>query len=248
MKVAIITYSLYGHITELAKAIKLGVEESGAAAQVDILRLSETLSDDLLEALSAPPKPSDIREVTHADLETYDAFLFGLPTRFGNFPSQFASFWDGTGPLWALGALHGKPVGFFVSTGTVGGGQEITIRNFLPNVVHHGLVYIPLPYGAAPGLFNMDEPRGGSPWGAGTFAGADGSRQPTELELQTARDQGKFFAPTALKIVSARTTNVATSTEATSSDVAETKAETKAEAKAPATTPAKESSKCCVIV
>jgi len=141
----------------------------------------------------APAKP-DYPIVDAEQLKEFDAFLFGVPTRFGNFPAQFKSFWDSTGGLWASGALIGKYAGVFVSTATPGGGQESTVMNSISTLTHHGMLFVPLGYGAAfPALSNLTEVRGGSPWGAGTFAGGDGSRQPSELELGLATTQGKRF-------------------------------------------------------
>ena len=122
----------------------------------------------------------------------YDAFLFGVPTRFGNFPAQWKSFIDGTGGLWAKQALRGKYAGVFVSTGTLGGGQETTAINTLSTLAHHGIIYVPFGYGH-PGLTTFDEIHGGSPWGAGTFAGSDGSRKVTDLEKAIAEQQGHDF-------------------------------------------------------
>jgi NAD(P)H dehydrogenase (quinone) len=190
-KVAIVIYSMYGHIAKMAESVKAGVESAGGA--VTIYQIPETLSNDVLGLLHAPPKP-DYPIITPADLPQFDAFIFGIPTRYGNFPGQWKAFWDGTGQLWASGALVGKYVSVFVSTGTLGGGQEATVMNSLSTFVHHGLVFVPLGYGEAFSMLaQVDEVRGGSPWGAGTFAGADGSRQPTELELKLATHQGKHF-------------------------------------------------------
>lgn len=190
-KVAIIIYSLYHHIATLAEAVKKGVEEAGG--QVDIFQVPETLSDEVLKLMHAPPKP-DYPIASKDTLVEYDAFLFGIPTRYGNFPAQFKAFWDTTGSLWVKGALYGKPAGVFVSTGTPGGGQETTVLNSLSTLIHHGMIFVPLGYAKTfPLLTNLDEVHGGSPYGAGTFAGADGSRKPTNLELEVAQIQGKSF-------------------------------------------------------
>lgn len=187
-KTAIIYYSLYHHIATLAKEAKVGVEKAGGVA--DLFQVSETLPDPLLKQLKAPPK------LDHpiADLNTlknYDAFLFGVPTRYGNMPAQLKTFWDGTGSLWASKALVGKPAGVFVSTGQ-NGGQESTVMSLLSTFVHHGMIFVPLGY-THPDISTITEIHGGSPWGAGTFAGADGSRKPTKLELEIANFQGEHF-------------------------------------------------------
>ncbi|EGV61164.1 flavodoxin-like fold protein [Yamadazyma tenuis] len=196
-KIAIIYYSLYKHVYKNALEIQKGIESAGGSAQV--LQIPETLPPNVLQLMHAPEKPSysEIPEAKVSDLTEYDAFVFGIPTRYGNFPAQWKSFWDQTGSLWAQSKLHGKPFGLFVSTGTPGGGQESTFMNALSSFIHHGMVYVPLGYGEAfPLLTNLDEVHGGSPWGAGTFAGADGSRQPTELEKQIHQIQGKNFYKT----------------------------------------------------
>ena len=193
-KVAIIIYSLYHHVAQLAEEEKKGIEAAGGRA--DIFQVAETLPQDVLTKMHAPARPN--YPIASADtLTQYDAFLFGIPTRFGNFPAQFKAFWDTTGGLWASGALHGKYAGVFVATGTQGGGQETTIVNSLSTLVHHGIIFVPLGYAKAFALqSNLEEIHGASPYGAGTFAGADGSRQPTKLEKEIAFAQGKAFFET----------------------------------------------------
>ena len=120
-----------------------------------------------MKLVKAPPKP-DIPIAEPKILNNYDAFLFGIPTRFGNMPAQWKGFWDGTGGQWARGDLRGKYAGVFVSTGTPGGGQETTVINTLSTLAHHGIVYVPFGYGS-PRLADLNEVHGGSPWGAGTL-------------------------------------------------------------------------------
>ncbi|KAM5534733.1 hypothetical protein V8D89_011597 [Ganoderma adspersum] len=197
-KVAIIIYTMYGHIAKLAESVKAGVESAGGSAT--IFQISETLPQDILEKMHAPAKP-DYPVIGPNDLPNYDAFIFGVPTRYGNFPAQWKNFWDATGQLWAGGKLHGKYVSVFVSSASPGGGQESTVIATLSTFTHHGLIFVPLGYAKAFGqLTNLSEVRGGSPWGAGTFAGADGSRQPTALELEIAQIQGKNFWETVSKV------------------------------------------------
>jgi NAD(P)H dehydrogenase (quinone) len=196
-RVAIIIYSMYGHIAKMAESVKAGVESAGGNAT--IFQVPETLPENVLKLMHAPAKP-DYPIASNDTLTEFDAFLFGIPTRFGNFPAQFKAFWDATGGLWAKGALYGKPAGVFVSTGTPGGGQEVTALNSLSTLVHHGIIFVPLGYAKAfPQITSFDEPHGGSPWGAGTFAGPDGSRHPTKLELEIATIQGKTFWETIQK-------------------------------------------------
>lgn len=190
---------MYGHIRALAEAEKKGAEKAGA--KVDLYQIPETLSEEVLGLMHAPAKPTDVPVLEDpATLEGYDAFLLGIPTRYGNFPAQWKAFWDKTGKQWAAGAFAGKLAGVFVSTGTPGGGQETTVINSLSTLTHHGIIYVPLGYKRTFGqLANVSEVRGGSAWGAGTFAGPDGSRQPSALELEVAEIQGETFAETAIK-------------------------------------------------
>lgn len=205
VKVAIVTYSLYGHIDSLARALKKGVESAGGTA--DIYRVEETLSDEILGKMKAPEKPADIPVATPETLLEYDAFLFGIPSRFGALPAQWAAFWDKTAGLWTKGSLNGKVAGLFVSSASFGGGQESVLKNAMNYLVHHGIIYIPLGYkNALAELANIDEPHGGSPWGAGTMAGSDLSRNASDLELRIAQIQGKTFYELAAKFVSAPST------------------------------------------
>ncbi len=182
---------MYGHVGELAESIKAGVESQNVS--VKIFQVAETLPDGVLQKMHAAPKP-DYATATIDTLKEYDAFLFGIPTRFGNFPAQWKTFWDRTGGLWASGGLYHKPFGVFVSTGT-GGGTESTVMNSLSSFVHHSMVFVPLGYAKTfPEMNNLDEVRSGSPWGASTMSGPDGSRQPTSLELKVAKIQGTEFA------------------------------------------------------
>ncbi|KAG1860887.1 putative 1,4 benzoquinone reductase [Suillus subluteus] len=191
-RVAIVIYSLYGHITKMAEAVKTGI--SGAGGNASIYQIQETLSDDILKLVKAPPRP-DYPVLLPDDLVNFDAFLFGIPTRYGNFPVQWKVRILGCHrPSLEQGRSPGQDVRVFVSTGTQGGGQEITIANTLSTFVHHGLIYVPLGYKHSfPQLSNLTEIHGGSSWGAGTFAGTDGSRQPSPLEAEIAAIQGKTF-------------------------------------------------------
>ncbi|KAI8940016.1 Minor allergen Alt a 7 [Plenodomus lindquistii] len=198
-KIAIVYYSMYGHIKQLADAELKGIRAAGGDAK--LFQVAETLPDNILAMVKAPPKPTDIATLSEpSDLEGYDGILFGIPTRYGNFPVQFKAFWDKTGGQWASGAFWGKYAGVFVSTGTQGGGQESTVIASMSTLTHHGFIYVPLGYKTVfAQLSNMDEVHGGSAWGAGTFAGGDGSRQPSALELTVAEAQGKAFYETVAK-------------------------------------------------
>lgn len=197
-KIAIIYYSTYGHVRQLAKSVQAGVQAAGG--QADLYQIPETLSDEVLALMHAPPK-SDDPVISPNDLSKYDGFLFGIPTRYGTQSAQWRAFWDATGGLWAKGELQGKYCGVFISTASAGGGQEVTALNSISTFTHHGLIFVPLGYKNAFGLLsNLEEVHGGSPWGAGTFAAGDGSRQPSKLELELAEVQGKTFYETLAKV------------------------------------------------
>lgn len=222
MKVAIIYYSTYGHILSLAEEIKAGVEKSGKATAVDIFQVPETLSPEVLEKLHAAPK-ANYPIATNDTLTEYDAFVFGYPTRFGTLPAQFVDFLGATGGLWATGALHGKPVSLFTSVSSPGGAQETPFRNFFSYIAHHGLIYVPLGYAKAfAEITNMDEVHGGTPYGAVTFAGTDGSRQPSDLEKKIANIQGETFAETAVKFVNTPSTSSSETALASEKETKET--------------------------
>ncbi|CRG86456.1 Minor allergen Alt a 7 [Talaromyces islandicus] len=190
-KIAIVFYSMYGHIVKLAEAEKKGIEAAGG--KVDVYQIAETLPDEVLQKMHAAPK-SDYPIAEPNTLLEYDAVLFGIPTRYGNFPAQWKAFWDKTGGIWASGGYWGKYAGVFVSTASPGGGQESTALASMSTLAHHGFNFVPLGYKHTfAQLTNLDEVHGGSPWGAGTFAAGDGSRQPTALELEIAEIQGKTF-------------------------------------------------------
>ena len=195
LKVCIVYYSLYGHVKKLADEIAASMREEGVT--VDLFQAPELLGPEVLEKMGAPPKPEDpvMDYAAVSKLAEYDGIMFGLPTRFGSASAQMKSFFDSTGALWQSGALAGKLAASFVSTGTLNGGQESTHMTTLTNMVHHGMIYVPLGYQAGgDGQFDMTEIHGGSPWGASTYAGADGSRQPSAMEMSIAKRQGKVFA------------------------------------------------------
>lgn len=196
-KVLVLYYSMYGHIETMANAIAEGAR-GVAGTQVDVKRVPEIMPEDVAKAAGAKlDQAAPVAAVS--DLPEYDAIIFGVPTRFGNMSAQMRNFLDQTGGLWAKGALIGKIGSVFASTGTQHGGQETTITSTHTTLLHHGMVIVGVPYSCA-GLANMDEITGGSPYGASTLAGADGSRQPSENELDIARFQGRHVAELAAKL------------------------------------------------
>ncbi|KAI9503984.1 hypothetical protein GGI25_000865 [Coemansia spiralis] len=195
-KIFVITYSTYGHINKVAESIVKGLEKTGAEAHR--FQVAETLSDEVLAKMHAPPK-ADIPVITPDQLPEADGYLFGIPTRYGTAPAQFKAFLDSTGGLWSKQALAGKPAGFFFSTGSQHGGQESTVLTTLPFLAHHGMLYVPLGY-PHPNLFTNEEVVGGSAWGSGTVANSDGTRMPSQKELELAEFHGEKFAAIATKL------------------------------------------------
>jgi NAD(P)H dehydrogenase (quinone) len=195
-KVLVLYYSSYGHIETMANAVAEGAREAGA--QVDVKRVPETVPEDV--ARGAHFKLNQAAPIAAIqDLADYDAIIVGAGTRFGRISSQMATFLDQAGGLWMRGALHGKVGGAFSSTGTQHGGQETTLFSMITNLLHFGMVIVGLDYGHA-GQMTLSEVTGGSPYGATTIAGGDGSRQPTNNELQGARYQGRKIAEVANKL------------------------------------------------
>jgi NAD(P)H dehydrogenase (quinone) len=196
-RVLVLYYSSYGHIETMARAMAEGARLTGAA--VDVKRVPEIVPEDI--ARSAGFKLDQEAPVaTIAELETYDAIIVGTGTRFGRVSSQMAAFLDQAGGLWARGALNGKVGAAFSSTATQHGGQETTLFSIITNLLHFGMTIVGLPYSFA-GQSNVDEVIGGTPYGATTVAGGDGSRQPTEIDLAGARHQGELVAGTAIKLL-----------------------------------------------
>ena len=195
-KVLVLYYSSYGHIETMAQAVAEGARSGGAS--VDIKRVAETVPAEI--AKGAHFKLEQAAPVATVDeLANYDAIIVGAPTRFGRMPSQMASFLDQAGGLWARGALNGKVGGAFTSTATQHGGQELTLFSVIANLMHFGMVIVGLPY-SFQGQMTLDEIVGGSPYGATTIAGGQGERQPSAIELDGARYQGKLIAETANKL------------------------------------------------
>ncbi|WP_028575126.1 NAD(P)H:quinone oxidoreductase [Desulfonatronovibrio hydrogenovorans] len=201
MIVKVVYYSMYGHIHAMAQAVAQGVSQV-SDARVDMRRVPETLSDDILEkmgALQARDKMKDVQAATVDELDEASAIIFGTPTRFGNMCGQMRQFLDATGKLWASGALIGKVGSVFTSTATQHGGQESTILSFHTTLLHQGMIIVGLPY-SFQGQMRIDEVTGGSPYGASTIAGGDGQRMPSENELEAARFQGRHVAEIAAKL------------------------------------------------
>ncbi|KAI9182635.1 hypothetical protein LWI28_027398 [Acer negundo] len=192
LRIFIIFYSMYSHVELLARKMKKGVDSIDGVEGV-LYRVPETLPMEALEQMRVPLKDGGVPVVSVDELTMADGFLFGFPTRFGSMAAQMKAFFDSTGNLWKGQRLAGVPAGFFVSTGTQGGGQETTAWTAITQLVHHGMIYVPIGYTFGAGMFEMVSLRGGSPYGAGVFSG-DGSREPSETELALAEHQGKYMA------------------------------------------------------
>jgi NAD(P)H dehydrogenase (quinone) len=202
MKIQVVFYSMYGHIYRMAEAAAEGARQV-AGAEVSLFQVAELVPEPALERTGAKKIREGFAHVPLADpkqLADADGILFGTPTRFGNMSAQMRNFLDQTGGLWAKGALIGKVGSVFTSTGTQHGGQETTITSFHTTLLHLGMVIVGVPYSCQE-LTNMNEITGGSPYGAGTLAGSDGSRQPSENELAIARFQGRHMAEITRKLI-----------------------------------------------
>lgn len=196
-KILVLYYSMYGHTETMANAVAEGcrkVEDT----EVIIKRVPELVPEERLKE-SGAKTDQDAPVASVDELPDYDAIIFGTPTRFGNMCAQMRNFLDQTGKLWMNGSLIGKVGSVFTSTGTQHGGQETTITTFHTTLLHQGFVIVGVPY-SCEGLTNMDEITGGSPYGAGTLAGSDGSRQPSDNELSIARFQGEHVAEITKKL------------------------------------------------
>ena len=195
-KVLVLYYSSYGHVETMAEEVAAGAREAGA--EVDIKRVAETVPEEAARAhhfkldQGAPIAKPD-------DLAGYDAIIVGSPTRYGRMASPMASFWEQTGGLWMKGALVGKVGAAFTSTASQHGGQETTLFSTITNLLHHGLIICGLPY-AFQGQLKLDEVTGGSPYGATTIAGGDGSRQVSDNEKAGARFLGQHVAKVSAKL------------------------------------------------
>lgn len=195
-KILVLYYSSYGHIERLAQEVAAGAREAGA--EVAIKRVPETVPAEIAKK-SGFKLDQKAPIATVEELAGYDGIIFGTPTRFGNMAGQMKSFIDQAGSLWLRGALVGKVAGVFTSSATQHGGQESTILTFHPVLLHLGFVIAGLPY-AFQGQMGHGEVMGNSPYGASTIAGGDGSRQPSAVELEGARYQGRHIAQIAAKL------------------------------------------------
>ncbi len=205
MNIQVIFYSMYGHVYEMAMAVAEGAREVDGA-EVGVYQVAETLSYEVLAKMGAAERKKSFAHIPVAQssrLVEADAIIIGTPTRFGNIPAQLATFFDTTGSLWAKGSLVGKVGSVFTSTNTQHGGQETTITCVWHTMIHHGMIIVGCPYTEGR-IRIIDEVTGGGPYGAGTLAGPDGSRRPSENELAVARFQGRHVAEISKALVKGR--------------------------------------------
>jgi NAD(P)H dehydrogenase (quinone) len=195
-KILVLYYSSYGHIETMANAVAEGARSAGAS--VDVKRVPETVPLELAKA-SYFKLEQGAPVATVDELADYDAIIVGSPTRFGRMASQMAAFLDQCGGLWMRGALNGKVGGAFTSTASQHGGQETTLFSIITNLLHFGMTVVGLPY-SYQGQLNIEEVAGCRPYGATTIAGGNGQRQPSAIEIEGARFQGKLIAQTATKL------------------------------------------------
>jgi NAD(P)H dehydrogenase (quinone) len=195
-KVLVLYYSSYGHIETMAGAVAEGARSVGA--EVTIKRVPELVPDEVARK-SGYKLEQTAPLASVSELPQYDAIIFGTPTRYGNMAAQMKNFIDQTGSLWVQGKLVGKVGSVFTSTGSQHGGQETTILTFLAPLLHLGFVIVGLPY-SFQGQMGVTEVMGNSPYGASTIAGGDGRRQPSPIELEGARYQGRHVAEIATKL------------------------------------------------
>ena len=194
-KVQVVFYSMYGHIYKMSEAVAAGAREV-PDTEVSVFQVLELASDEVLQQSGAKAARAAFAHIPLAkpeQLAQADAIIFGAPTRFGNMCAQMRNFLDQTGGLWMSGGLVGKIGSVFTSTASQHGGQETTIASFHSTLLHQGMVIVGVPY-SEQRLLRMDEVTGGTPYGASTITGGDGSRQPSDTELAIARFQGKHVA------------------------------------------------------
>jgi NAD(P)H dehydrogenase (quinone) len=196
-KVLVLYYSTYGHIERMAYAVAEGAREV-PGVEADVRRVAETVPEEVARQHHFKlDQPAPV--ASPQDLTGYDAVIVGCGTRYGGMASQMRNFWDQTGQLWMSGALVGKVASAFASSATQHGGNETTLITAFPLFMHHGMVYVGLPY-SYQGQMTLDEIAGGSPYGATTIAGGQGQRMPSENELAAARFQGRHVAGIAQKL------------------------------------------------
>lgn len=196
-RILVLYYSSYGHNSQMAEAVAEGIRNAGHEA--DIRRVPETAPADIVKNFGFSANENHPVIEGPDALGQYDGMVLGAPTRFGRLPSQMASFLDTCGGVWASGALIGKVGAVFSSSNSQHGGAVPTLYSMITNLLHFGMTIVGLDYGFE-GQNGVEQAQGGTPYGATTIAGPDGSRQPSKDELDGAKYLGKRVAETAAKL------------------------------------------------
>lgn len=200
-KIQVVFYSMYGHIHRMAEAVAEGARGC-PGSEVELFQVPELVPEEALVKSGAKKAREAFAHIPLARVDRLpeaDAIIFGTPTRYGNMCAQMRNFLDQTGSLWLKGSLIGKAASVFTATATQHGGQETTITSFHTTLLHLGMVIVGVPYSEARQM-TMEEISGGSPYGASTISGPDGSRLPSDNELAIARFQGRHVAEIAARL------------------------------------------------
>ncbi|MFN8109393.1 MAG: NAD(P)H:quinone oxidoreductase [Thermoleophilia bacterium] len=189
-RIGIVYHTMYGSTFDLAGEIAEGIRAAGGTPE--LRRVKELLPQEIIEAQGLQDtvaRQADVPEAQVDELPAFDGILFGSGTRFGNRTAQLSNFLDQTGPLWASGALVGKPAGFFTGAATMHGGHESTILTMSTFAYHHGMLIVPLGY-TDPGVGATQT--GGGPYGPSHLAREGVTGLPDE-ERDLARHYGRMF-------------------------------------------------------
>ncbi|MBM7551126.1 NAD(P)H:quinone oxidoreductase [Thalassobacillus pellis] len=184
VKLAVIYYSSTGTNYQMAKWAEDAAKQEGA--EVKLVKVAETAPMSAIEQNPAWKKhyeeTKDVQEATVDDLDWADAYIFSVPTRFGNVPSQFKQLMDMAGGLWFQGKLVNKVASAMTSAQNPHGGQEATLLNLYTSMFHWGVLV------AAPGYTNDAAfTAGGNPYG--TSVSVDGEGNMKEDVEEAVRNQ-----------------------------------------------------------
>jgi len=172
-KLAVIYYSATGHGTAMAKRVASAGEAAGA--EVRVRHIAETRDPATFAQNPAwtanYEATKDLPAATGDDIVWADAVIFGSPTRFGSPASQFRTFIDSLGGLWAAGKLADKVYAAFTSSQTLHGGQETTLLALYISLMHFGGILVP------PGYTDPIKFADGNPYGAGHVTGPENKNE-----------------------------------------------------------------------
>ena len=193
-KVAVIYHSATGNVYLLADSVAAGARAAGA--EVRLLKVAETAPPETIAKnqrwADHVQATAHIPTATSDDIEWADAIILGSPTRFGNVTAQMKAFIDHSGGLWTQGKIAGKVASAFTSASTAHGGLETTVMTIFNTFCSWGCIIVPTGY-ADP--VQMQQ---GNPYGV-SFVARRGAT-PGEIELASARYQGKRVAEVAAKL------------------------------------------------